>query len=137
MSGYTFPITKDMACAKSSLSISRKHAEFVARSVNRKPFVKAKKILQDLVAEKVSLLKSGKFHTKSAKQILELVCACEANAKAKNLPYEKMRLYVSVSRGPSMYRLRTKQMYGKRLKICNVHAVIKGVVNVTRKKVRE
>lgn len=126
-----------MACAKSMLSISRKHAEFVARSVNRKPYVKAKKILQDLVDEKKSLLVSGKFHTKSAKRILELVNVLEANAKARNLPYEKMKLYISVSKGPAMYRLRTKQMYGKKLKACNVHAVLKGVVNDTRKKVRK
>lgn len=135
---YTFPITKEMACARNMINVSYKSTLVVARALNNKPYLKARKIIENLVIEKVPLKgkDTGKYHTKAARELLKMINSLESNAKAKNLPYEKMSLFVSVHKGPSLYRMRTKHMYGKQLKACNVQVVLKGEKIGTGEKVR-
>ncbi|MDD5416356.1 MAG: uL22 family ribosomal protein [Candidatus Aenigmarchaeota archaeon] len=120
---YTFPITKDMACAKSMLPISYKYTLFISRNINTLPYPKAKKIIEGMASEKLAL--KGKFYTKASGHILKLLEVLESNAKAKNLDTEKMKLFISTSKGPTMYRLRRKQMYGKQMRVCNVQVILK------------
>ena len=132
---YTFPITKDMVCAKTSLPISRIHANTICRAINRKYYPKAKDIVTNLAEEKKPL--NRRYHTKTAKEILNFFKTVEANAVAKNADIEKMRLYISVHRGPTLYRARRKWTFGRQMKICNIPAVLKGEKNGTGKSVRE
>ncbi len=121
---YTFPITKDMVAARSNLSISDKNADKICRAVNRKKYPEAKQIITNLAEEKKSL--RGKFYTKTAKEILKLLKVLEANANAKNVDTEKMNLFISAHRGPTLYRARRKSRFGTQMKICQIQAVLKG-----------
>jgi ribosomal protein L22 len=115
--------SKGKVCAAGTFSISSKNATKVCRAINRKKFVNAKKLLEDLLNEKKDL--KGKYFTKSTKEILKLLKQLENNAKNKKLDSDSMFLFVSAHRGPTMHRARRKwRKFGSRLKICHVQAVL-------------
>jgi ribosomal protein L22 len=125
--------SKGKVCAMGTFSISAKNATKVCKAINRKKFADAKKILEDLIAEKKDL--RGKYFTKTSKEILKLLKQLENNAKNKKLDSEAMFLFVSAHRGPTMHRARRKwRRFGSRLKICHVQAVLSDE-NGFRKKV--
>ena len=121
---YTIPVSKDMAYASTTLSISTKHAIKVSRAINRKKFSDAKKKLEDILAEKDSI--NGKFYTKTAKEILKILNGVESNAKAKNLNPEEMEVYISAHKGATLYRSRRRRKHGIRLKSSHVQIILKG-----------
>ena len=124
---FTFPVTKEMVCARSTLPISQKSAKIVCRALNRKKYSDAKNIIQNLVDEKIGLgYRKGKYYTKTAKEILKLLKSLEANAQAKNKDADNMFLYISAHKGPTLYRSRRKWRFGREMKICHVQAVLKG-----------
>ena len=68
---YTFPITKDMVKARSTLSISRKHATIVCKKINRKTYKNAREIVEGLAYEKKSI--EGKYYTKTSTELLKFL----------------------------------------------------------------
>ncbi len=131
---YTFPITKEMVTAKSTLSASEIHANTVCRAINTKPFVEAKAIIEGLANETKPLKK--RYYTKTAGELLKVLNSIESNATARKMDAHKMKLYISVHRGPTLYRLRRKWNFGRRMKVCHVQAVLKGETIGTGEKVR-
>ena len=132
---YTFPTTKDMVKAKSTLSISQKHATIVCRAINRKKYKDAKEIVSNLALEKKSL--DGKYYTKPSKEILKFLNTLGSNAEALNKDAEKMKLMISVHRGPTLMRARRKWRFGRQMKICHIQAILKGEKNSTGKSVHK
>ena len=98
--------SKEQARASGTLSISQLNAVKVCKAINRKKFNDAKKILEDLSNEKTSL--RGKYFTKTTNEILKLLKQLESNAKNKNLDLDKMFLFISAHKGPTMHRARRK-----------------------------
>ncbi|MBU3905321.1 MAG: hypothetical protein KJ906_04215 [Nanoarchaeota archaeon] len=132
---YTFPITKDMVKAKSTLSISQKHATIVCRAINKKNYKEATEFIKNLASEKKSL--EGKYYTKTSKEILMFLKTLGSNAEALNKDADKMKLMISAHKGPTLMRGRRKWRFGRQMKICKIQAVLKGEKNGTGKSVRE
>ncbi|MCD6477349.1 MAG: hypothetical protein J7K26_04315 [Candidatus Aenigmarchaeota archaeon] len=122
---YSMKIEKDMACAWGTFPISYKHALVVARKINRKRLPIAKKFLDAIVAKKMSI--NGKYYTNACKKIINLIKNVETNATAKNLDPLEMMLFISVNKGPTMYRSRRKREYGLRLRRTNMQAILKPI----------
>ena len=123
---YTFPIKKDeMVCARTNVTSSFKAANQICRKVNRKKFKVAKKFVNNLVEEKVTV--NGKYHTKVANHIQNLLKGLEMNASVRNFTADDMVLFISAHKGRKIYRSRRKRRFGLRLKNCNIHAVLKKV----------
>jgi len=113
---------KGSACASSTLPISYKAALAICRKINKMQFVKAKKFIEDLVAEKRAIKR--KFYTKAAKEILSLLSSLESNAKSAGKELEGFKLFISANKGPTLYRLRRKRAFGHQLKMTNIQAVL-------------
>jgi len=123
---YTFPVTKEMASAKTTARVSTKHSQFVAKQINRKNFAIAKKIVDGLASEKRGIDSySGKYYTKTSKQILRLLNLLEANALNKGLVPEEMQLLISAHQGPAYLRSRRKRMFGMKLKVTHLQAALR------------
>jgi len=115
--------TKGKVCASGTFSISPLNAVKVCKAINRKKFIDAKKILDNLLNEKISL--NGKYFTKTTKEILKLLYQLENNAKNKNLDPDKLFLFISAHKGPTLHRARRRwQKFGSKLKSCHVQAVL-------------
>jgi hypothetical protein len=121
--GYTFPITKEMATAKTTAKISTKSAKTIAKKINRKNFLMSKTLVEKMYLGKKSL--NGKFYTKASEEIFKLLKLLEANALSRGLNAEGMELLFSAHMGPNYQRGRRKQHYGTKMKITHIHAVIK------------
>jgi len=120
---YTIP-TKDGVSARSSLPVSTSKATIICRAINRKTLDEAKRILNDIYTGKKSL--RGKYYTKVVKEILDLLNIVEANARQQGKDPEKMIIYISAHKGPTLLRARRKRDFGLRLKMSHVHVVLKG-----------
>ncbi len=129
------PVSKEMAFARSSLRISTKHAIKVCRFINRKKFSDAKKALENLLKEKVSI--DGKYYTKTAREILKLLNSVESNARAKDLSPEEMLVYISAHRGTTLLRSRRRRKHGIRLKSSQIQVILKGEKNVSGEAVHQ
>ncbi|MBR9682402.1 MAG: hypothetical protein GOV02_01890 [Candidatus Aenigmarchaeota archaeon] len=129
--GYTFPVEKEMACAKSTLSVSAIHAQTVCKKINGKEFLKAKKFIEDVRDEKVSI--NGRYYTKTVTEIAKLLHTAEANAIAQNHDTEAMKLFISVSKGPRLYRAKRKRSFGLAMKIANLQVILKPFVKKQKK----
>ena len=115
--------SKEKVCASGTFSISQLNAVKVCKSINRRKFADAKKILDDLLNEKISL--KGKYFTKTTEEILKLLYQLENNAKSKKLNPDPLFLFISANRGPTMHRARRRwRKFGSRLKICHIQAVL-------------
>lgn len=131
---YTVPIKKDTVCASSRLSISTKTATKVCRFLNRKKLAETKKILNNLISEKVSL--DGKYYTNTCKEILKVLESVESNARVRGLNPDSMKVLISAHKGPTLHRGRRKRKFGTRLKVSQVQVVL-SEENGSREKVRE
>lgn len=132
---YAIPVKKDMVSASSSLPISTKNSVKICRAINRKELYKAKKILNDLLIEKINI--EGKYFTKTVREILRLLNSAEANARARGLDPDKMKVYISAHKGPKLLRVRRRRKHGMRLKMTHIQVVLKGEENGRRKKVHK
>jgi len=124
--GYTFPITKEMATAKTTSRVSTIHSRFVAKQINGMNFVKAKQVVDDLITKKRGIHSyMGLYYTKTSKEILKLLKLLEANALNRGLDFETMNLFISAHMGPAYLRGRRKQSFGMKLKVTHLHAILK------------
>lgn len=130
-----YTITNKTASTSSTLRISHKNAAKVCKALNRKKFVDAKKILNDILNQKTTLKR--KYYTKTSKEILKLLNQLEFNARKNGLESDKMFLFISAHRGPTLHRARRRwRKFGTRLKSCHVQAVLSDK-NGFGKKIRE
>ena len=131
-----YAIKKDkVASASTTLRISQINAAKVCKFLNRKKFVESKKILSDVLNQKMKL--NGKYYTRTTKELLDLLKQLEFNAMKKELDVDKMFLFISAHRGPTMHRARRRwRKMGSRLKSCHVQAILSDK-NGFGKKVRE
>ena len=127
--------TNKKVSASSTLRISHKNAAKVCKALNRKKFVDAKKILNDVLNQKMALKR--KYYTKTSEEILKLLKQLEFNARKKGLDSDIMFLFISAHRGSTLHRARRRwRKFGSRLKSCHVQAILSDK-NGFRKKVRE
>lgn len=132
--GYTFEITKDMATAKTTARVSTKHSQLVARHINGIDFTKAKLIVEGLIKKKVAIDSyMGKYYTKTSQAILKLLKLLESNAINKGLNPNEMKVFVSAHKGPTYLRSRRKRIFGIRLKVTHLQAVLKPVKKSIKK----
>ena len=122
MTGYTFPITKEMVTAKSTVPASERATDFICKELNSMKFAAARKLLGEVLEGKRSF--GGKYHTKAATEVAKLISGIESNARARNIDPDPMQLFISTHNGPKLLRLRHKRRFGMRIKIAHVQAVL-------------
>ncbi len=125
--GYPIPIRKEkMVYAQTTERISVKKGVALARFLvreSRRNFLKAKKLLEEILAEKRSV--NGKYYTNAAKALLRLFKSLEANAKFRGFETENLWIKsLSVNKGPSIYRRRRKHAFGSKLKTAHIKLVV-------------
>ncbi len=123
MTGYTVPIEKGMACAKTMEKVSTVAAQTISKRINGMELKDAKAFLEKLAAKRVSI--NNKFHTNAAECILVLVNAAENNAITKGLDIEALAVIAAAHKGPKMFRGRRKRAFGMRMKATHVQIVLK------------
>ncbi|MEM5773226.1 MAG: uL22 family ribosomal protein [Candidatus Aenigmatarchaeota archaeon] len=90
----------------SNARISLKHALVLCKELKGKKLEKARKFLENLISEKVSI--NGKYYTKAAGIFLELLKSAEANAAQKGLATEKLFIKnIKADKGLRFYRPRS------------------------------
>jgi len=96
--------------------ISLKSAVKVCKLLRGKKLSDAKKLLEDLIAKKISI--DGKYYTNVAKKLLELLKAVEANAKKKEMTVENLRIkVVKADRGETFLLPKSRAKFrGRRAK---------------------
>ncbi len=119
---YTIPITKEMVTARTTIYASRKDAVNICRQINRKKFKRARTYLEELLGQKIDIRR--KYHTKAAINVYKLLDSLAANAKARSIEPDQMKLMIAVHRGPTLHRGRRKAKFGTQMKIAHVQAVL-------------
>lgn len=105
-----------------NMRISTKHAALLCRVIRKKPLKRAKRLLEDLAAERRSL--EGKHYTKTAKEVLSLLSSCEKNAEALGLDTAHLMVHASAHQGTHLRRRRRKQAFGMKLKSTNLEIIL-------------
>jgi ribosomal protein L22 len=116
---------KKTAIAKfENARISLKSSKIVCREIKGKKVERAKRILEGLIAGKHSL--GGKYYTKTAKKILEVLINAESNAKVKAM--DEGRLFINITKadkGRTFIRPRSRSgRRGERAKMTNLEIIL-------------
>lgn len=119
---YTFEPKERHAKAYSWLNISQKDAKVICRVIRKKKLKVVKRLLEDLLARRRSL--KGKYYTKAVTEIKKLLESCEKNAKALGLDSNKLFVYASSHKGPTIARRRRKYEHGRLMKSTNVEIIL-------------
>jgi len=104
------------ACVKDA-RVSLKSSKILCKEIKGKKVEKAQALLEGLVSEKHSL--RGKYYTKTANKLLEILKSAEANARVKMM--DDSRLFVisaKANKGRTFMRPRSRmaiQKYSARL----------------------
>lgn len=105
-----------------ALRISVKNSVILCRAINGKNLAKGKSLLRDLIDQKRSL--DGKYYTKTAQGILELLNSAESNAIFKGLDIVRMVISASAHKGFTFIRPRRLKMRRTRRKMTNIQIVL-------------
>jgi ribosomal protein L22 len=90
----------------SNARISLKNSLLLCKELKGKRLGKARRFLEDLIAQKANI--DGKYYTKTAKNFLELLRAAEANAMKKGLNSERLFIrQIKADKGLRFYRPRS------------------------------
>ncbi|MBU5678271.1 MAG: uL22 family ribosomal protein [Candidatus Aenigmatarchaeota archaeon] len=119
---YTFKPKEKHAKVYSWLNISQKDAKVICRVIRKKKLKVVKRLLEDLIAKRRSL--KGKYYTKAVTEIKKLLESCEKNAKALGLDSDKLFVYASSHKGPTLARRRRKYEHGRLMKSTNVEIIL-------------
>jgi large subunit ribosomal protein L22 len=79
-------------------------------------------LLQDLIKQKRDI--KGKYYTKTAREILELLESAERNAEFKGLDTSNLVIHASAHKGFTFRRPRSLKRSGERRKIANIQIVL-------------
>ncbi|MEM5798465.1 MAG: uL22 family ribosomal protein [Candidatus Aenigmatarchaeota archaeon] len=119
---YT-PKSKNFAKAYGrGLSISTKHSVAICKAITGLRLDKAKKFLNELISERASL--NGKYYTKTASSVLELLNSAEKNAEAKGLDSERLFVHASAHRGWTARRPRRFKLRGQTRRMTHIQVVL-------------
>jgi len=104
--------------------ISPKHSAVLFDVIRGKKVDKAKKLLENLISEKISL--KGKYYTKTSKKILAILKTAEANAKNKSLDIGKLWIKkATVGRGRTFVLPKSRmRLRGRTAKSSNIEIVL-------------
>ncbi len=130
---YTYePDVSHARAFGSNLRVSPKNSQILCRVIRNKKLDVVKRLLNDLISTKRSL--DGKYYTKAATSMLELVESCEANAKEKGLDAAKLFVHAAATHGSMMRRGRRKSSFGSRMKATNMEVILyeTGLSNVAK-----
>jgi large subunit ribosomal protein L22 len=105
-----------------SLNISTKSSVAVCRTISGMNIVKAKKLLQDIREQKISL--DGKYYTNTTSEILDLLKSAESNAEFKGLDTTRLVVFASAHKGFTFFRPRRTKMRRTQKKVTNVQIVL-------------
>ena len=105
-----------------SLRISTKSSALVCSTVSGMPLSKGKKLLEDLLIEKRSLM--GKYYTNISEELLNLIKSAENNAESKGLDTERLFIHASAHKGFNFFRPRAFKMRGQHRKVTNLQVVL-------------
>ena len=124
----------------SDMKISMKASMILCDVIRNKPLTRAKRLLEDLVAERRSL--RGKYYTKAAKGILALLNSCEKNADFKGLDAGRLFVHASAHKGTRIQRRRRKGAFGTIMKSTNMEIMLvergkQPKDSVSKKKIKE
>jgi ribosomal protein L22 len=120
---YTFiPKEKYARAFGNNMRISTKSAAILCRVIRKKPLTRAKRLLQDLAAERRSL--DGKHYTKTAREMAALLESCEKNADNLDLDKGRLIVHASAHKGTNMRRRRRKAKYGSQMKTTNLEIML-------------
>lgn len=120
---YTFiPKEKYARAFGNNMRISTKSATILCRVIRKKPLTRAKRLLQDLAAERRSL--DGKHYTKTAREMVVLLESCEKNADSLELDKGRLIVHASAHKGTNMRRRRRKAKYGSQMKTTNLEIML-------------
>ena len=105
-----------------SMRISQKSASIVCKAIKNKPLTRAKRLLEDLKAERRSL--RGKYYSKAVKNMLMLLNSCEKNAEFKGLDADRLFVHASAHKGANVRRRRRKGAFGSTMKNTNMEILL-------------
>ncbi|MFH7880932.1 MAG: uL22 family ribosomal protein [Candidatus Aenigmatarchaeota archaeon] len=113
-----------IASAKTRNSrISLKHAVTICKYLRGKKLSKAKKFLDNVLAQKESY--DGKYYTKATKEFISLLKAVEANAKKKGLNVDKLFIKViKADKGETMYLPKRAKFLPRRAKTTHLTVIV-------------
>jgi len=94
----------------------------ICDAIRKKKLTTVKRLLSDLSNRKRNL--KGKYYTKTAKEVLNLIESCEKNAINLGLDPTKLFVYASAHMGPIMRRGRRRSGFGSRLKSTNLEIIL-------------
>ena len=139
--GQTFVPKENYAKAfGTDVRISTKASYVVCDAIRNKPLNRAKRLLEGLAAETRSL--EGKYYTKTAKAILNLVNSCEKNAEFKGLDADRLFVHASARRAANIQRRRRKGSFGTKMKNTHLEVLLiergkERKDKVSKKKIKE
>ena len=105
-----------------SMRISQKSASIVCKAIKNKPLTRAKRLLEDLKAERRTL--GGKYYSKAVKNMLMLLNSCEKNAEFKGLDADRLFVHASAHKGANVRRRRRKGAFGSTMKNTNMEILL-------------
>jgi len=105
-----------------NLRISTKSSVHVCKAITRTSALKAKNLLQNLSAEKVSL--DGKYYTKVVGEMLDLLKLAESNAESKGLDADKMVVHASAHQGFTYQTPRRFKLARRQSKMTNLQIIL-------------
>lgn len=104
--------------------ISFKHSLILCRVLRRKKVSSAKKILEDLIAQKRSL--NRKYFINASKKFLEVLKDAEANAKQKKLNLDDLFIkIIKADKGEKFIRPKSRAKFrGREAKSTNIKIIL-------------
>ncbi|MFA4819717.1 MAG: uL22 family ribosomal protein [Candidatus Aenigmatarchaeota archaeon] len=106
----------------SDIKISMKASMVLCNVIRGKPLTRARRLLEDLIAQRRSL--HGKYYTKAAKGIIILLSSCEKNAEFRGLDMNRLFVHASAHKGTNIRRRRRKGAFGSKLKSTNMEIML-------------
>jgi large subunit ribosomal protein L22 len=104
------------------LRISGKDSKIMCGQISGKTLPKAKAFLERVLDGKQDI--SGKYHTNTTSELLELLKSAENNAEFKGLDAEKLVVSASAHKGFRFMRPRRFKMRRQKRKVTNIQLVL-------------
>ena len=119
---YTFKPKEPHAKAWAWLNVSLKDAKVICRVIRKKKLSQVKRLLDDLLAQRRSL--EGRYYTKTVRGVKKILENCEKNAEYLGLDKDRLFVYASAHKGPTLWRPRRKADFGNIMKSTNVEIIL-------------
>ena len=120
---YTFkPSQKHAKAYGANLGISTKGSEIICRVIRGKKLNVVERLINDIITKKRSL--NGKYYTKTAKAVKDLIEGCKKNAEYIGLDNKRLFVHASAHKGVSIRRRRRKAGFGSKIKSTNIELIL-------------